>query len=49
MLTARGEYSSDAIRWNDAFRDFLEVAEDGALPLDCGKFHDVEPLVGSIE
>ncbi len=49
MLMARGEYSSDAIRWNDAFRDFLEVAEDGTLHLDYGKFHDVEPLVDSIE
>ncbi len=44
MLMARSEYTSDAIRWNETFRDLLEVAEDGTLHLDYGKFHDVEPL-----
>ncbi len=49
MLMARGEYTSDAIRWNETFRDVLEVAEDGTLHLDYGKFHDVEPLVDSVD
>jgi inward rectifier potassium channel len=44
VLMARAEYSSSAIRWNETFRDILEVAEDGTLHFDYGKFHDVEPL-----
>lgn len=44
MLMARAEYPAAAIRWNESFRDVLEVAEDGTLHLDYGKFHDVEPL-----
>jgi hypothetical protein len=32
------------IRFSEAFRDILEVAEDGTLYIDYGKFHDVEPL-----
>jgi inward rectifier potassium channel len=44
MLMARAEYPSDAIRWSEAFRDILELAEDGTLFIDYGKFHDVEPL-----
>jgi hypothetical protein len=41
---ARTEYPSNAIRWSEAFRDILEVGEDGTLFIDYGKFHDVEPL-----
>jgi len=43
-LMAREEYPSTAIRFNEAFRDILEVAEDGTLYIDYGKFHEVEPL-----
>jgi inward rectifier potassium channel len=44
ILMARAEYSSDAIRWNEKFRDILDEAEDGSLQIDYGRFHDVEPL-----
>ena len=44
MLMAHAEYPSAAIRWSEAFRDILELAEDGTLFIDYGKFHDVEPL-----
>ena len=40
----RAQYPSTAIRWNEAFRDILEVTEDGTLRIDYGKFDDVEPL-----
>jgi inward rectifier potassium channel len=45
VLMARGEYASTAIRWNEAFLDILQEAEDGTVSIDYGKFHDVEPLV----
>jgi len=44
VLMARAEYRSGDIRWNETFRDILEVKEDGTLHFDYGKFHDVEPL-----
>jgi inward rectifier potassium channel len=44
VLMARAEYRSDALRWNESFRDILEVAPDGTLHIDYGKFHDVEPF-----
>src|ERR1700722_13904658 len=44
VLMARAEYSCDDIRWNVTFHDILEVAEDGTLHVDYGKFHDIEPL-----
>ena len=44
VLMARAEYASDAIHWNESFRDILEEAEDGTLRFDYEKFHDVEPL-----
>jgi inward rectifier potassium channel len=47
QLMSRVEYSHADIRWNAAFRDFLEESEDGTLRLDYGKFHDVEPLANS--
>ena len=47
VLMARAEYSSDDIRWNSSFHDILEVAADGSLHVDYGKFHDVEPLTAS--
>lgn len=46
VLMARAEYHSDAIRWNEAFRDVVEIGEDGTLQMDYRKFHDVEPLAG---
>ncbi len=47
VLMARAEYSSADIRWNSAFHDILEEAEDGTLRIDYGKFDDVEPLAKS--
>jgi inward rectifier potassium channel len=48
-LMARAEYPSAAIRWNEAFRDILEVRPDGSLHIDYGKFDEVEPLRGVSE
>lgn len=44
MLMARSEYPSTAIRWNEAFRDVLELTADGTLTIDYGKFDEVESL-----
>ncbi len=44
LLMARAEYHGRDIRWNQTFRDILEVREDGTLHFDYGKFHDVEPI-----
>ncbi len=44
ILMARAEYPSEAVRWNEAFRDILEVQPDGSLHVDYSKFHQVEPL-----
>jgi inward rectifier potassium channel len=44
QLMSRAEYSHADIRWNAAFRDFLEEMEDGSLRLDYRRFHDMEPL-----
>jgi inward rectifier potassium channel len=44
MLMARNEYPSTAIRWNQSFRDVLEVDDDGTLQFDYRKFNEVEPL-----
>jgi inward rectifier potassium channel len=44
VLMARAEYASEAIRWNQAFRDVLETQPDGSLHIDYGKFDEVEPL-----
>src|SRR5271155_6267707 len=43
VLMARAEYSHADIRWNAAFRDILEEAEDGKIHLDYSKFHEIEP------
>lgn len=43
-IISRAEYTHADIRWNAAFRDILEVSEDGALHIDYGKFDDIEPL-----
>jgi inward rectifier potassium channel len=44
ILTARAEYPSDAIRWNQTYRDILEARPDGSLYIDYSKFDQVEPL-----
>jgi inward rectifier potassium channel len=44
MLMARYEYPSSAIRWNQNFRDILEMDDDGKLRIDYRKFHELEPL-----
>ena len=44
VLMARQEYHSSEIRWNHTFRDIIEVAADGTIHFDYGKFHDIEPL-----
>lgn len=44
VLMARAEYPSEAIRWNEAFQDILEVQPDGSLHIDYSKFDEVEPL-----
>jgi inward rectifier potassium channel len=43
-LMARSEYDSGDIRWNESFRDILEVAADGSLHFDYSKFNEVQPL-----
>jgi inward rectifier potassium channel len=45
VLMARAEYPSEAIRWNEAFQDILEVQPDGSLHIDYSKFDEVEPLI----
>lgn len=44
VLIARAEYLSADIRWNSAFHDILEEAEDGSLHIDYSKFHEIKPL-----
>ena len=46
VLMARHEYSGSAIQWNSTFRDIMEIAADGTVHFDYGKFHDIEPLAG---
>jgi inward rectifier potassium channel len=43
-LMARAEYSSQAIRWNETFRDVLEQRPDGTLHVDYSKFDQSDPL-----
>jgi inward rectifier potassium channel len=43
-LMARAEYDSADIRWNESFRDILEIAADGTMHFDYAKFHELEPL-----
>ena len=44
VLMARHEYPSTSIRWNQSFRDILDMGDDGTLRIDYRKFNDVEPL-----
>jgi inward rectifier potassium channel len=44
VMMARHEYPGSAIHWNSTFRDIMEVAADGTVHFDYGKFHDIEPL-----
>jgi inward rectifier potassium channel len=43
-LMARQDYPGAAILWNKAFRDVLDVSEDGVVRFDYTRFHDVEDL-----
>jgi len=43
-LMARGEYPGGAILWNKAFRDVLDVTEEGVVLFDYTQFHEVEDL-----
>lgn len=43
-LMAREDYSSAAILWNKAFRDVLDVTEEGVVFFDYTLFHEVEDL-----
>jgi inward rectifier potassium channel len=43
-LMARTEYDSGDIRWNESFRDILEIAADGTLHFDYARFNEVVPL-----
>jgi inward rectifier potassium channel len=43
-LMARFEYPSGAIRWNESFRDILELLPDGSLHIDYSRFDQCEPL-----
>ncbi len=43
-LMARGNYDAAAILWNKAFRDVLDVNEDGVVLFDYTQFHEVEDL-----
>jgi inward rectifier potassium channel len=43
-LMARGEYPGGAILWYKAFRDVLDVTEEGVVLFDYTQFHEVEDL-----
>ena len=43
-LMARENYDAPAILWNKAFRDVLDVSEDGVVHFDYTGFHEVEDL-----
>ena len=43
-LMAREDYSSTAILWNKAFRDVLDVTEEGVVFFDYTLFHEVEDI-----
>jgi inward rectifier potassium channel len=44
-LMARSEYTSASIRWNESFRDMLEMGADGVWHLDYTRFDEVEPFM----
>ncbi len=48
VMMARHEYPGSAIHWNSTFRDIMEVAADGTVHFDYGKFHDIEPLIQQV-
>ncbi|HEV2702317.1 MAG TPA: ion channel [Steroidobacteraceae bacterium] len=43
-LMTREDYSAGSILWNKAFRDVLDVTEEGAVVFDYTLFHEVEDL-----
>ena len=49
VLMARNVYPAGSIRWNETFKDVLEVHPDGTLHIDYSKFDEVEPLPAPTE
>jgi inward rectifier potassium channel len=49
VLIGRAEYLSSAIRWNQGFRDILDLNEQGVTHIDYHKFDDVEPLTSTLQ
>jgi inward rectifier potassium channel len=47
-LIARQQYSADALVWNKAFKDILQVDEAGVTHIDYTRFHDVEDLPAGV-
>jgi inward rectifier potassium channel len=47
ILMARAEYPASAIRWNQSFRDIMDVDEEGTLHIDYRNFDDIEALSGA--
>jgi inward rectifier potassium channel len=43
-LMAREDYPGSAILWNKAFRDVLDVTEEGVVLFDYTRFHEVVDL-----
>jgi len=43
-LMARQDYPATSIRWNKAFRDVLDVTDEGVVIFDYTRFHEVEDL-----
>jgi inward rectifier potassium channel len=43
-LMAREDYPAGSILWNKAFRDVLDVTEEGVVLFDYTRFHEVEDL-----
>jgi inward rectifier potassium channel len=43
-LMARAEFPSTDIRWNQGFKDVLEIGADGVISVDYNKFDEVESI-----
>jgi inward rectifier potassium channel len=44
VLMARADYESADLRWNQAFQDIMQIAEDGTLHFDYSRFDEIVPL-----
>lgn len=44
MLMARADYARADIRWDAAFHDILEIADDGTMHIDYTKFDEIVPI-----